>query len=130
MTTSKAIHLTHLILILVSLAFASIPVFAQEAPSGIVMPITLSAGAMISERGREADPQAATFLPGARIVFYPGLKINSRWFVSSAVQVQSAPFFYYEAFYPEKEIETHVQELSLNYSHTGEQSSLDRKSVV
>lgn len=82
---------------------------------------------MVSERGKDADPAAATILPGFRTVLYPSLRLNSNWFVSSTVQVQSTPFFYYEAFYPERELEAIVQRLFLGYTRNGDHSSLGLK---
>jgi hypothetical protein len=125
MTANRFLLTIHLLALFIGLTIAS--AFAQDATRGIAMPVTLTGGVMESERGREADPEAATVFPGLRAVIYPGLKINSRWFVSSAIQFQSTPFSYYEAYYPERTIETHIQQLSLNYTRTGERSSLGFK---
>jgi hypothetical protein len=57
-------------------------------------------------------------------VLYPGLKINSNWSVRSAVQINSAPFFYYEAFYPERKMETRVQQLFIGYVWNSEESAV------
>src|SRR6185295_10056361 len=101
--------------------------FAQDAASGIVMPVTLTGGLMVSERGKDADPAAKTVLPGFRTVLYPSLRLNSNWFVSSTIQVQSTPFFYYEAFYPERGLEANVQQLFVGYSRNGEHRALGVK---
>jgi len=101
--------------------------FAQDAASGIVMPITITGGIIATERGRDADPEAATVFPGAHVALYPSLKINSQWFVSSNIELHSTPFHYYEAFYPERDVETHVQELFLGYTRYGEHSSFGMK---
>ena len=91
------------------------------------MPFTVSGGVLVSERGRAADPDAQRVIPGFRAVFYPSLKIDSRWFVYSDIQVQSKPFFYYDAFYPKNEVSTRVQQLFLGYNWTGEESSIEFK---
>ena len=103
------------------------PLRAQDAPRGIAVPFTVSGGVLVSERGRAADPDAQRVIPGFRAVFYPSLKIDSKWFVYSDVQVQSKPFFYYDAFYPKNEVSTRVQQLFLGYNWTGEESSIEFK---
>jgi hypothetical protein len=97
---------------------------AQDAPRGVLMPFTVSGGVLVSERARAADPDAAEVVPGFRVVFYPSLKIDSHWFAYSAVQVQSKPFFYYDAFYPQKEVEVALHQLFVGYSWNGEDSAL------
>jgi hypothetical protein len=97
---------------------------AQDASRGVLMPFTVSGGVLASERSRPADPDAATVAPGFRAVFYPSLKIDSHWFAYSAIQVQSKPFFYYDAFYPQKDVNTRIHQLFLGYSWNGEESAV------
>ena len=91
------------------------------------MPVDVTGGLLVSDRGRAAEPEASGTSMGFRAVLHPSLKISSNWFVSSTLQIQSAPFFYYEAFYPEKEIETQVQQLFLGYRWKGERKSFGVK---
>lgn len=93
-----------LALILATGALAIVPAgaLAQEASRGVRVPFTLTGGVMLSERGQAHDPQAGRLTAGFRSVFYPGLRINREWFVYSALQVSSEPFFYYETYYPER----------------------------
>jgi len=100
---------------------------AQDASRGVLMPFTVSGGVLVSDRSRAADPDAARVAPGFRAVFYPSLKLDSHWFGYSAIQVQSKPFFYYDAFYPEKEVDVHVHQLFLGYSWNGENSAVTVK---
>jgi hypothetical protein len=97
---------------------------AQDASRGVLMPFTVSGGVLASQRARAADPEAARVVPGFRAVFYPSLKIDSHWFAYSAIQVQSKPFFYYDAFYPQKEVSARVHQLFLGYSWNGEESAV------
>jgi hypothetical protein len=97
---------------------------AQEASRGVLVPFTLTGGVAGSERARASDPQAARMTAGFRSVFYPGLRVNREWFVYSAVQVSSEPFFYYETYYPERELELRVPQLYLGYSRQGEALTL------
>ena len=100
---------------------------AQDASSGVVMPFAVTGGVLVSERPRAADPSAGQVMPGFRASFYPSLKINSRWFVYSAIDVRSKPFFYYDAFYPGHDVETRLQQLFLGYSWRGEESAIEVK---
>ena len=97
---------------------------AQDAERGVTVPFTISGGLLVSERSRAADPNAGRVTPGIRAVFYPSLKIDRKWFTYSAIQVQSKPFFYYDAFYPEKEVELQIQQLFLGYNRSRENSSI------
>src|SRR6185295_13854769 len=92
-----------------------------------VAPFEVTLGALATERPRAADPAAARVTAGFRAIFQPSLKLNSKWFVQSTIQVQSEPFFYYEAFYPEKGIESRVQRLVLGYRRTDEGSTIEFK---
>ena len=103
------------------------PAFAQDAASGVVMPVTISGEVITTDRGRDADPDAANIFPGVRAVLYPSLRLNSHWFVASSIQLQTTPYFYYEAYYPEREFKTRVQQLFIGYSRSGEQSSFGMK---
>lgn len=100
---------------------------AQDADRGILMPFTVSGGVLVSERARAADPEAGRVTPGFRAVAYPSLKINSQWFAYSAVQVQSEPYFYYDAFYPERKVDAQVQQLFVGYNSKGEDRELTVK---
>jgi hypothetical protein len=97
---------------------------AQDASRGVLMPFTISGGVVVSDRARAADPDAARAVPGFRAVFYPSLKIDSHWFAYSAIQVQSRPFLYYDAFYPQKDVDVRVHQLLLGYSWNGEDSAV------
>ena len=91
------------------------------------MPFTVTGGVLVSDRALAADPDAATVVPGFRAVFYPGARLNSHWFAYSAIQVQSKPFFYYDAFYPQKDVDVRVHQLFLGYSWNGEDSAFSAK---
>jgi hypothetical protein len=110
-----------------TLASASVLAHAQDASRGMAMPFTVTGGSLVSERAKAEDPNAASVTAGFRAILYPGFKVNSRWYGLSAIQVRSAPFYYYDAFYPEKEIELEVQQLFLGYRWTGEESAFGFK---
>jgi hypothetical protein len=100
---------------------------AQDSPRGAVMPVVITGGVLASERALDADPEAGQVTGGFQVLLYPSLKINSSWSMQSAVQVRSAPLFYYDAFYPKKDVITEVMQLSLGYDWKGEESSIALK---
>jgi len=100
---------------------------AQDASRGVLMPFTASGGVLLTERLRAVDPDARNIAPGFRAVLYPSLKLDSHWFAYSAIQIQSKPFFYYDAYYPEKELSARVHQLFLGYNWNGEDSAVGVK---
>ena len=114
-------------IVLLSQLLAAHPSNAQEASSGVVMPFSVTAGLSRSDRSQAADPGAYSTTAGFRAVFYPSLKINSDWFVYSAVQFHSQPHYYYDLFYPDRKVESQVQQLYIGYSRVGEASALGFK---
>src|SRR5262245_45684920 len=83
-----------------ALLLAAAPLPAQDASVGIAMPITASADAWATHRRQKFAPQAGFWDAGFRAAFYPGLKLGPHWFAYSAIQVNSFPLFYYQAYYP------------------------------
>ena len=75
---------------------------AQEAEEGIAIPVTLSAGF-------SASPATA----GARVMFYPTLKLGSHWFAYAALQVRRLPYFYSDS---EHGFDTDVIQAYVGYS--------------
>ncbi len=59
--------------------------------------------------------------------FYPSLKLGSGWFAYSAVQVDSTPYFYYDAYYPPREVETYLLQGFVGYSHASESRAISVK---
>jgi hypothetical protein len=76
---------------------------AQEANSGISVPVTVSGGAMYSERLQLAEPDESPLSGGMRALLYPSIRLGSHWFGYAALQVRLAPYFYYDAYSPEHE---------------------------
>jgi hypothetical protein len=97
-------------------ALLAIPSRAQDTEFSVSMPVTLSAGALYSERLQLLTPDAAPAAPAFRAMFYPTVQIGSHWFGYAAVQVRSTPYFYYDAFWSEKEIYTDALQAYVGYS--------------
>jgi hypothetical protein len=103
------------------LALATVPAMGQE--SGISMPITVSGGAMYTDRLQFANPSTSAATGGFRAVLYPTVKWGSHWFGYAAVQLRESPYFYYDAFFPEHEFYTTVMQAFIGYSlHKGNTS--------
>jgi len=89
---------------------------AQEANYGFSIPVTLSGSAMYTHRLQSEDPGASPATAGFRGVLYPTLKLGSHWFGYAAVQLEMAPYFYYDAFESEHEFYSNVLQAFIGYS--------------
>jgi hypothetical protein len=96
------------------LGLAGIPAMGQE--SGISMPITVSGGALYSQRLQLEEPSHSPGAVGFRAVLYPTVKLGSHWFGYAAVQLRETPYFYYDAFFPEHEYYSTVMQAFIGYS--------------
>ena len=99
-------------------------VHAQTSDFGIDVPITVSGGAMYSERLQLRDPSASAESAGFRGMLYPTLQLGKHWFAYSAFQVYYDPYFYYDAFSPGHEVETNVIQAFAGYSFTAKRASV------
>jgi hypothetical protein len=82
--------------------------FAQESNFGVSVPITASAGVVDSHRLQLADPSNSRAAFGFRVMLYPTLKLGKRWFAYAAIQTRLMPYFYYDAFFPDRNLHTDV----------------------
>ncbi len=90
--------------IVAGLLFGTALLSAQESTAGFSMPITVSGGAMYTQRLQLEDSADAPASAGFRAVLYPTFKLDAHWFVYAAIQVLEAPYFYYDAYNPEHEL--------------------------
>jgi hypothetical protein len=106
------------------LLLASAP--AQEADSGLSLPITFSAGAFFSGRLKTIEPDNGNTALGFRALFSPAVKLSSHWFFYSGVQVNSNPYFYYDdSYYDHSKYQARLVQAFLAYTRT-----YDRKSIM
>lgn len=99
--------------------------YGQSTDSGISVPITVSAGAMYSERRPLVMPGVTPVTGGMRAMLYPSIKLGSNWFGYTALQVRQNPYFYYDAYDPNYHSITDVIQAYAGYTlHT------DRGAVV
>jgi len=100
----------------VAMVAAAIPSFAQDSDFGVAMPVTISGGVLRSGRLQFEDPANSPFAAGFRAMLYPTLKLGPHWFAYSAVQVRMAPYFYYDAYEPDRELHTNTIQAYLGYT--------------
>ncbi|HLG99997.1 MAG TPA: hypothetical protein VKX49_27055 [Bryobacteraceae bacterium] len=89
---------------------------AQDSNSGISLPVTLSGGALYTQRLQVADPAASPFAAGVRAALYPSVKLGSHWFAYGAIDIRLSPYLYYDAYQPEHEWYTNVIQAFIGYS--------------
>ncbi len=99
--------------------FAAIGV-AQEADSGVSMPVTASFGAMDTHRFDFSNPTASPAAANFRLMFYPTLRLGKHWFAYAAIQVRRLPYFYYDAYLADRGVETDLVQGYVGYTtHSG-----------
>lgn len=98
----------------VGVGLGAILAMGQEA--GISMPVTVSGGAMYTERLQLANPNESPATWGLRAVLYPTVKLGSHWFGYAAVQLLESPYLYYDAYDPEHEYYSQVLQAFIGYS--------------
>lgn len=109
-------------LMFTALLAAALP--AQDSNFGISVPVTVSGGAMYTQRLQFADPSDSPVTEGLRAVIYPTLQLGSHWFAYAAVQARLTPYLYYDAYDSEHEWYLETLQAFLGYAIRGEKSSL------
>jgi hypothetical protein len=66
-------------------ALLAVSSHAQDTEFSVSMPVTLSAGALYSERLQLLTPDAYPAAPAFRAMFYPTVQLGSHWFGCAAV---------------------------------------------
>ena len=97
---------------------------AQESNFGVTLPVTASAGVMDSGRLQLANPNASRAAFGLRVMLYPTVKLGKHWFAYGAVQVRRLPYFYYDAFLPDRGWRTDVIQGYAGYTVQSGRSTL------
>jgi hypothetical protein len=78
--------------------YGSSPGNSQEAQISVVVPVAITGGILDTRRAQPDDLAAPSLTVGFRVLATPQLKLGSHWFIYSAVQVYSSPFFYQDKF--------------------------------
>lgn len=103
---------------------AAVPSFAQDSNFGIAVPVTVSGGVLRSGRLQSDDPTVSPFTEGFRVMMYPTLKLGSHWFAYGAIQVRRTPYFYYDAYDPERETYTDPIQAYIGYTTRTEKTTV------
>ena len=96
--------------------FLSVRVFAQEAESGITMPVTITGEGLYTHRLQSSDPSASPITGAFHAALYPGFKFGPHWFFYSSIHLSSTPFYYYDTYESDHELETQVLQMFLGYT--------------
>jgi hypothetical protein len=113
--------------LLLLIAAPCVKLAAQEAQAGIAMPLEITGGILDTDRARAYDPSAAAFTAGFHVLAEPELKLGPHWYVYSAVQVRSTPFFYQDAYSPSRQIKTDLLQAFVGYSRSWNKTTITVK---
>ena len=108
--------------LIAAVVLAGLPLRAQDARIGVAMPFTVTGQALATQRLKSFDPGSSNRAAGFRATAYPTLQLGEHWYAYSAVQVSSEPFFFYEAYYPERQVEAKVAKSDIALVETDEHS--------
>jgi len=97
---------------------------SQEARVGVVVPLTITGGVLDTRRAQADDPSAPPFTVGFRVLATPQLKLGLHWYVYSAIQVYSAPFFYQDAFSADRYVRAKVLQGFVGYTQSRGKATL------
>jgi hypothetical protein len=80
---------------------------------------------MFTRRLQGEDPKQAPYTAGFRAVISPTLRLGPHWFVYSALQINSTPYFYYDAYAAdERSVDFRTLQAFVGYSTTIKSASL------
>jgi len=89
---------------------------AQDSGSGISVPVTLSGGAMYTQRLELTGAVQSPYTAGAQLMLYPTVQFDLHWFAYAAVDFRLAPYLYYDAYNPQHEVLGNVIQAYAGYS--------------
>ena len=96
----------------------------QESTYGFSLPVTLSGGAMYTGRLQLEDPGNTPAAGGVNFMAYPTVTLGAHWFAYAAEQFRYAPYYYYDAYYPEHEWYVQTIQAFLGYQIRREKTSV------
>ena len=106
------------------LAVVSPLVTAQDAETGIAVPVTITGGALYSHRMQGDNPAAGPWAGAFHAAFSPSLRLNAHWFAYASIQLRSTPFYYYDAFEADHNIELQAVQAFVGYTTTYKSATL------
>jgi hypothetical protein len=120
----KGILLLPLVLISIT---SCLRLAAQDAQVGVSLPMEITADVLDTGRTQISDPNAASLTAGFRVLLMPQIKLGPHWYVYSALQVHSRPFFYQDAYDTERGIESDLLQMFMGYTRSWEGVSVNFK---
>ena len=96
--------------------FLCVRAFAQEAEAGITLPVTITGEGLYTHRLQSTDPNASPVTGAFHAALYPGFKFGPHWFVYSSIHLSSTPFYYYDSYESDHQLETQVVQAFLGYT--------------
>jgi hypothetical protein len=102
----------------------AVPALPQDSTFGISVPVTVSGGAMYTDRLQLAEPDQSPFSAGFQAMLYPTVRLGSHWFAYSAMQFRLSPYLYYDAYDPEHEWYVQAIQAFVGYQIHGEKTSV------
>ncbi len=97
---------------------------AQDSDSGVSLPVTISGGAMYTQRLQLANPAGSPFSAGFNVMLYPSVRLGSHWFGYAAIEERLSPYLYYDAYDPEHDLYSNVIQAFVGYSIRTENTSI------
>jgi hypothetical protein len=91
---------------------------AQEAEVGVAMPITITGGALQTHRMQGDVPDAKAAAAAFHVALYPTVKLGEHWFAYAAISLRSTPFYYYDAYSADKNLDLNILQAFLGYTRT------------
>ena len=113
-----------LIALLTVASIAGPAAFAQEASSGLDLRATLTAETLASNELTEEPRSGAPMTVGSRAVVYPTWKFDEHWYITSALQMTTRPYYYWDLSTPGYGAKGEVLEATLNYAHVRPKGSI------
>jgi hypothetical protein len=94
---------------------------------GVVVPLTITGGVLDTRRAQPDDPSAPSLTAGFHVLATPQLKLGPHWYVYSAIQVYSSPFFYQDKFREDRYTEIDLLQVFVGYTHAWGKATLGLK---
>jgi hypothetical protein len=104
--------------------------YSQDSNFGFSLPVTIGGSAMDTGRTGLADPGESPLTGGLRIVLYPTLTLGPHWFFYAAEELRLAPYFYYDAYEPDREWYVQAQQAFVGYQIRREKISVVFKAGI
>ena len=90
----------------------------------MAVPLTLSGTVLDTGRAQSDDPSAPRLFAGFRLLALPEVRLGSHWYIYSALQLRSTPYFYQDAYSADRQIKFDVLQGFLSYSRSWDHTAV------